>query len=115
MGNQTGTKAENLAASYLCQKGIKIVAKNYRSRQGEIDLIGWEKECLVFIEVKARKNCGCGYPGEAVNRAKQKKICQTALLYCYREKIKADCPIRFDVVELLGDQIRHIKNAFSYQ
>lgn len=109
-----GKKAEKLAAAYLSRHGIRIVASNYRCSYGEIDLIGWEKDYLVFIEVKARKSLACGYPGEAVNFAKQKKICQTSLYYCYKEKIDRNCPIRFDVVEILEDKIRHTKNAFSY-
>lgn len=109
-----GKKAENLAAAYLSGKGIRIIARNYRCRKGEIDLIGREGEYLVFIEVKARRTLACGYPGEAVTSAKQKKICQTALYYCWKEKIDRNCPIRFDVVEILEGRIRHIRNSFSY-
>lgn len=107
-----GKKAERLAAAYLIHRGIRIVEKNYRCRQGEIDLIGWEKDCLVFIEVKARKDLSCGYPGEAVTLVKQKRIFDTALFYCYQKKIDKNCPLRFDVVEILKNQIRHTKNAF---
>lgn len=109
-----GKKAEDLAAAYLSRKGIRIAERNYRCRYGEIDLIGREDNCLVFIEVKARRNTVCGYPGEAVTLLKQKKICQTALYYCYKEKMDRNCPIRFDVVEILEGRIRHTKNAFSY-
>ena len=70
---------------------------------------------LVFVEVKARENKGSGYPGESLTFWKQKRICHTALVYCYKEKIPQNKAIRFDVVEIMGNQIRHIKNAFEFQ
>lgn len=112
---KNGQKAEQMAASYLRQQGMEIIGKNYCCGQGEIDLIGREEDTLVFIEVKARTDDRCGYPGEAVDRRKQKKICQAARFYCYEKQIPEDKSIRFDVVEILGDQIRHIRHAFEYQ
>ncbi|MBE5955720.1 MAG: YraN family protein [Lachnospiraceae bacterium] len=109
-----GQNAERLAESYLKRKGIGIIARNYRCRQGEIDLIGWEGQILVFVEVKARINEGCGYPGEALTYYKRRRICHTASVFCLREHISQMTPVRFDVVEILGSRIRHIENAFEY-
>ena len=61
-----GNTYEQMAAEYLQNAGVKIVEKNYRNRQGEIDLIGFDGECLVFFEVKYRKNASKGAPVEAV-------------------------------------------------
>jgi putative endonuclease len=109
-----GREAEALAARFLAEEGMVILERNYRCRQGEIDLVGSEDGYLVFIEVKARSSNACGYPGEAVTYQKQKKICRTAQYYCCQKRIAADRPVRFDVVELFPKQIRHIKNAFDY-
>ena len=110
-----GRKAEALAARYLKQQGMGIIAQNYRCKQGEIDLIGWEGDVLVFVEVKAREDDSCGYPGEALTSWKKRRICQTARIYCCKEQVPAYMSIRFDVVEILGNRIRHTKNAFEYQ
>lgn len=113
--NQTsGKKAEELAKAYLKQKGFLILEQNYRCRRGEVDLIGRDGPYLVFVEVKARRSKNYGYPAEAVDRRKQMKICQVCDYYCYRQGIFSDCPIRFDVIEILRNKIRHIENAFDY-
>lgn len=109
-----GRRAENLAAAYVKQRGIKILNRNFRSRFGEIDLIGLDGKYLVFIEVKARTTDVCGYPGEALTSWKKERICQTARFYCVKKCVSLEQPIRFDVVEIAGDRIRHTKNAFDY-
>ena len=109
-----GQKAEQLAEAYLKRKGIGIIARNYHCRQGEADLIGWDGRVLVFVEVKARKDDGCGYPGEALTYWKQRRICRTARVFCLKEGIPEDTSVRFDVVEILGNRIRHIENAFEF-
>lgn len=112
---KSGQKAEQLAAHFLESLGMRILERNYRCPDGEIDLICTEGETIVFVEVKAREDLKCGYPGESVTICKQRKICRIAGVYCYREHIPADRMIRFDVVEILGGRIRHIRNAFEYQ
>jgi len=109
-----GQRAERLAEEYLKKKGIGILMRNYQCRQGEIDLVGWDGPTLVFVEVKAREDGGCGYPGESLTYWKQKRISYTAGLFCMRERIPEDTPVRFDVVEIMGNKIRHIENAFEY-
>ncbi|MFR0783579.1 MAG: YraN family protein [Coprococcus sp.] len=77
---QVGTEKENLAAEYLKKKGYFIIEKNYRVRQGEIDLIARDGMCIVFVEVKYRANGRSGDALEAVTGAKIRQISKTALL-----------------------------------
>lgn len=119
-----GTKKEALAERYLVQKGICIVCRNYRVRQGEIDLIGWEmvqnpftnkrERTLLFIEVKYRKNKNAGGALAAVTLAKQRQICRVSLFYLNHQNISPDTPIRYDVVAIEGDEITWVKNAFAF-
>lgn len=109
---KTGTEKEQIAAAYLQKQGMRILEMNYRYRQGEIDIIGWESGYLTFVEVKYRKDGQMGMPEEAVHIYKQRKICTGAKVYCYLHKVRADCPVRFDVVAICGEQIRWYQNAF---
>lgn len=112
---ETGTAYEDLAAQYLEQKGYRILERNYRCRQGEIDLIAMDGSCLVFVEVKYRSSRRTGHPAEAVNVRKQRRIARTAVYYCYKRRIPEDHPCRFDVVSILDHEAEHIKNAFEMQ
>ena len=77
--NEIGRKYEEKAAELLEKQGYFILERNYRCKQGEIDLIGKEGEYLCFIEVKYRSDLSYGSPLEAVTKAKQRKISRTAL------------------------------------
>ena len=77
--NEIGRKYEEKAAELLEKQGYFILERNYRCKQGEIDLIGKEGEYLCFIEVKYRRGLSYGSPLEAVTKAKQRKISRTAL------------------------------------
>ena len=108
---QVGTEKENLAAEYLKKKGYFIIEKNYRVRQGEIDLIARD----VFVEVKYRANGRSGDALEAVTGAKIRQISKTALFYLNQKKISINnTPIRFDVIGINGDAVTHIENAFDF-
>jgi len=96
---------------YLEKQGMKILQRNFRCRMGELDLIAQEGECLVFVEVKYRTSNRYGSPLEAVNARKQSTIRKVAQYYLLGRKW-LDCPVRFDVVGICGDQIEHIRNAF---
>lgn len=107
-----GSEAEALACSYLEKRNYKILEKNFRCRSGEIDLIAFHESYIVFIEVKYRKNYKCGHPREAVNYYKQKNITKVASYYLLiNEAYDKNC--RFDVVEITGETINLIQNAFS--
>ncbi len=113
-----GNKGEKIAALYLKKHGYKIVAKNFSSAHGEIDIIAQNKDFLVFVEVKARKNCeeyfkNYGLPSEAVNKSKQKHIIFTAEIYLQQNP--TDKALRFDVIEVYLDKnvkVNHIEDAF---
>ena len=107
-----GNSGEDLAARYLESNGYEIVARNFHSRYGEIDIIARDGERTVFVEVKRRSGVGYGSPGEAVDARKQRKIVLTALAYMQANGL-LDSPIRFDVVEILPDAARHIPGAFD--
>lgn len=112
---QTGKAYEESAAGWLEQKGFRILERNYRCRQGEIDLIAADGSCLVFVEVKYRRSGQTGHPAEAVDARKQRRIARTALYYCWEHQIPENQACRFDVVSILGDEIEHLKNAFEMQ
>ncbi len=111
---QTGVAYEQRAAQWLEQRGMHIVEKNFRCRQGEIDLIAVDGDYLVFVEVKYRKSSGSGHPAEAVDARKQRRILRVAEYYCWQKRIPEDHPCRFDVVCILGEDVEYIPNAFGY-
>lgn len=106
-----GAKYEKLAGVFLEEKGYEILQYNYRCPLGEIDLVAKDKEELVFIEVKYRKNLKKGSPLEAVTLKKQMIIGKCAKHYLMSHyKYERDC--RFDVIGIVGDQITHIEGGF---
>ena len=114
-GREIGRRGEEEAARFLQSKGVVILEKNFRDRDGEIDLIGEEDGVLLFIEVKYRSSSRFGDPGEAVTPAKQRSICRTALYYLYRTGRGTQGPVRFDVVCVTDEGIRWIRGAFPFQ
>ena len=96
---------------YLENQGMKILERNFRCRTGDIDLIARVGSCLVFVVVKLRTSDRDRSPLEAVNVRKQQTIRKVAEVYLLTRK-QTDCEVRFDVVGICGDDIRHIKDAF---
>jgi len=111
---KVGADKEELVAAYLEEKGMKIVERNFRNRQGEIDLIGYHDGYLVFVEVKYRSNERNGYAVEAVDYRKQRQICKVADYYRYMHKLGNHTMIRYDVVAVQGEEIIWIPNAFPH-
>ena len=107
-----GAEGEQAARDYLAKKGIRVLESNFRRPTGEIDIIAKQRGTLLFVEVKRRSSLRYGRPAEAVDRAKQGHILRTAQLYL-QEKGLADAPVRFDVIEVLPGEVRHIENAFD--
>ena len=107
-----GRSGEDKAEKYLKKQKYKILERNFSCTLGEIDIIAQDGEFLVFVEVKARSSTAFGKPGEAVDEFKQMKIIKTALYY-QKIKRKFDMPVRFDVVEVLDNDINLIKSAFD--
>ena len=115
---ETGRKGEAVAARYYQQRGCLLLAHDYRTRMGEIDLILREPDgTLVFCEVKTRQPDSLTTPAEAVTPAKQRRILLTAQLYLQHTN-QSDQPMRFDVAEVTpldsGRWMVHIiKGAFT--
>jgi putative endonuclease len=106
-----GESAEEQAHNFLIKNGLKPVTRNFRCKQGELDLIMTEQQTLVIIEVRFRKTDKYGSAAESVTRAKQSRI--IAATHVYLSSQKTNCPIRFDVVAISGNgSIDWIKNAF---
>lgn len=120
MPNKTelGAWGEIQAVDYLRLKGYAILASNYRTRLGEIDIIAKHRGFLVFVEVKLRKSDAYGAAREFVDARKQEKLRRTALLWLSENE--TDLQPRFDVIEIYapGGQktarpvIHHLENAF---
>lgn len=113
----TGKKGESLAADYLKKNGYEILEKNFRCSLGEIDMIARDQEGLVFLEVKTRKSEDLGYPEEAVDKKKQKKISRLAVYYLQTKNL-TNVQARFDVVAITMSgsfpKVKLIKNAFDF-
>ena len=109
-----GREAERRAEAFLREKGMEILARNWRIREAEIDLIARDGAYLVFVEVKARSSAAYGQPRVAVNARKRRRIALAAACYL-QEQNCADAFARFDVVEVLNGRIAHWPNAFDAQ
>ena len=112
-----GQKGEQLAAGFLKKKGYLILEFNYRGRLGEIDLVAEDGDCLVFVEVKTRRNLACGHPLESIDRRKQRQLIKVAREYLAKKGAEERF-CRFDAVSVLqgdGQQSRMelVKNAFD--
>ena len=111
---KVGTEKERLATIFLNANRVTIKEVNFACRFGEIDIIGYDNNQLVFFEVKYRKNNNKGYASDAVNLPKQKKICRVSDYYRYIHKISENQSCRFDVIAIDGNDIDWITNAFDY-
>ena len=113
--NKLGKIGEDTAVRYLEKMKYKILKRNYRNRKGEIDIIAYFHKTIVIVEVKSRNSNKYGYPIDAVNSIKVKRIKECTNYYLYKEKIEFS-EIRFDVIEIYQIKehyvVNHIKNAF---
>src|SRR6266702_1457767 len=94
---QLGRRGEELACERLTALGLRIVARNWRCRSGEIDVVAAGADLLVFCEVKTRRGHGYGTPAEAVTPAKRARLRQLAAAYLAAGE-HPPCNVRFDVV-----------------
>ena len=112
--NEAGRAAEALAATHLERHGLEIIARNYRCRRGEVDLIATDGETLVFVEVRLRTRSDYGGAAASIDGAKQRRIAIAAQHYLARRG--APPPCRFDVVlleRLDARRLEWIRGAFS--
>lgn len=98
-----GKTGEKSAVALLEARGYKILAENYRTSLGEIDVIAQDKDTLCFIEVKSRHSRKKGLPQEAVSMRKQRQISKSALIYLKEHKLM-DRKARFDVVSVMDEK-----------
>jgi putative endonuclease len=115
---QLGQQGEMLAVEHLSGLRYRIVQSNWRCRSGEIDIIAYDGEVLVFVEVRTRRLTGTfGTPQESVDGRKQKQVRATAQVYLHQHKLY-DSKVRFDLVsvhmDLAGElnRIEHLPHAF---
>ena len=107
----TGAEGEDRAARFLADHGLELVARNYRTRLGEIDLIAREGATLVFVEVRLRKDARFGGAVESVTARKRARIATAARQYLMRFRRVPPC--RFDVVCIEGGEPTWIRGAFA--
>lgn len=114
-----GQEGEDLAARHLESKGYRILARRYRTRLGEIDLVAAGADVLAFVEVKTRRGTGYGSPAESVHPSKQVRLSKAAALFLADHPRLAcqDLRCRFDVIGILclegrAPVLEHIEDAF---
>ena len=113
--NDIGREGEDVAASYLIQKGYRIVARNWRYGPKEIDIVARDGETMVFVEVKTRSTLAFELPQEAVTKKKMKNLVEAADAYMLQYNIELEG--RFDIVGVLNGNppkvIEHIVEAWQ--
>ncbi len=119
---KTGQEAEELALAYLKKQGLKLVARNFSCRSGELDLVMRDQETLVFVEVRYRRQQRYGSSAETITREKQRKLIKAAQYFLARQQKTASPACRFDVMAARPDNndktslyFDWIKNAFDLQ
>lgn len=110
-----GAKGERVAERYLVSRGYGILERQWRIRQGEIDLIAHKDDEIVFVEVKTRRGSSFGSPEEAITATKRERIRSTALTYLAVKGLE-NRPFRIDVIAIVWNGrasaiLRHLRNA----
>lgn len=109
-----GRDAELRARQHLLANGLKLLQCNYHSRHGEIDLVMQDRDSVVFVEVRYRRQRAYGSAAESVDRRKQSRLIACAQHYLLTHPDRAGQPCRFDVVTINGsDGLDWIRNAFD--
>ena len=114
--NNAGLEAENLAATFLAENGLKLITQNYHCRFGEIDLVMTDAKTLVFVEVKLRSSNQFGGAAASITPQKQQKMILTAQHYLQQAHYKTEPACRFDAILMSTTnlkQIEWIRNAFE--
>jgi len=114
--SELGAHGEQIAAAYLTDSGLRLLDRNWRCREGELDLVAREGDALVFCEVKTRRAVGYGHPVEAVTPAKQRRLRTLAHRWLAAHDEHAP-ELRFDVVGVLMRPgrpalVTHLRAAF---
>jgi len=112
---QKGFEVERQAVVFLQEQGLRIHQTNFRCKLGEIDIIAYDVNTLVFVEVRHRQSQRFGSPAETITYYKQQKLIKTAQFYLQKQRLNIPC--RFDIIESVGraggdHSMNWIKNAF---
>jgi len=116
---EKGRHAEDAAATYLESNGLTIIDRNYRFMKAEVDIVAYQGQEIVFVEVRSQKSDTFGRPEETVSQAKQKQVIQAAEAWLYEKRMEG-ARVRFDVVSIITNydgnksEITHFRNAFWY-
>lgn len=112
--NVFGQSGEDIACTYLTQKGYHLLDRNWRSGHKELDIVAVDHDTLVIVEVKTRRNTNFGRPEDAVSPMKMRRTVNAADAYIRCNRL--DLPVRFDVITIVGSgqqpHINHIIDAF---
>ena len=111
-----GARGERIAVAYLTDAGLRVLDRNWRCREGELDIVAREGDALVFCEVKTRRGTGFGHPVEAVDAGKRRRLRILAQRWLAAHDEHAP-DLRFDVVGVLvrpsrPPLVRHLRAAF---
>ena len=112
-----GRRAEDLALEHLERQGLELIARNYRCRAGEIDLVMQQAGLVVFVEVRSRTSSAFVSPKETVDWRKQRRLARVAAWFLRQRRDLANRPVRFDVVSVTTPnyhaRLEWIRNAFQ--
>ena len=106
-----GRKGERIACRFLLKQGFDILARRYRCRSGELDIVAFDEETLVFVEVKWRSSRAFGEPWEFVDWRKQQILRRAADDFIADHDL-GQYAFRFDIVSVLGKEVSLFRNAF---
>lgn len=113
---ETGRRGEELAARYLAERGLRLIARNFRGQRGEIDLVMQDGACMVFVEVRLRGRTDYGSGAESITPAKQQRLIATAWQFLQMQSATSQAA-RFDVISICtggeAPRVEWVKDAFQ--
>ena len=113
---ERGNRGEERAASYLISKGFSIIERNWRTKGGEIDIIAYKNDILVFVEVKTLPNGTMDMIQRELNYQKRQRIIKTSKRFLLNHRQYSNSYVRYDVIviDMPGiEPVYHIENAFT--
>ena len=115
--DELGRYGEDLAAQHLTAAGMQVLARNWRCREGELDIVALDRDAVVFVEVKTRSSNAFGEPSEAVGPVKARRIRGLACRWLLEQRPAGEHDLRFDVVSVVrrrgaAPEVVHLRGAF---
>lgn len=112
-----GNKGEEAACGFLIKKGYKILARNWRNKWAEIDIVAEKAGVLVFVEVKTINEKENYFPEDEIDQRKERQLVRACQMYLEKEKINPETPYQIDIVAItetgLGKEIAHFENVIE--